>query len=58
MKQTDLFSVKSKINNNFTPQENEILNGPDYGFFEKHRKVPSIHRLIRFNSKIKLKNTL
>jgi len=32
--------------------------GPDYGFFEKHRKIPSIHRLIRFNSKIKLKNTL
>ena len=53
MKQTDLFSVKSKINNNFTPQENEILNGPDYGFFEKHRKIPSIHRLIKFNNKLK-----
>lgn len=53
MTQTDLFQEKTKPNNFISESDKKILDGPDYGIFEKHRKVPSIHRLIKFNNKIK-----
>jgi len=53
MTQTDLFSDKTKPNNFISETDQKILNGPDYGIFEKHRKVPSVHRLILFNNKLK-----
>lgn len=52
MIQTDLFQEKTKPNNFITESDQKILDGPDYGIIEKHRKVPSIHRLIKFNLKI------
>ena len=53
MTQTDLFADKTKPNNFIPDTDQNILNGPDYGIFEKHRKVPSVHRLIKFNNKLK-----
>lgn len=47
--QYDLF--QNKTQEQYTADELAILERPDHGINEKHRKVPSIHALVKFNLK-------
>lgn len=55
--QLDFFQDTTKENvfthKKVSCSDQKILDVPDYGIFEKHRKVTSVHRLIKFNKKIK-----